>query len=381
MSEKPIEKQIKELLPRITQIFASSNINFLIWSGASKDFLPTLNTIEDDINSATDDISKAEKYKEYFEKVMLPNKMIISWDFGSEKLFKWDDSGTVPSWTIRTKVEAEGEFSKTYTIYIEFLKVLTQLVLDRKTTVLSRQVNLFTTNIDIFLEYALESLGLHYNDGFLWRLNAIFDLSNFKQSIIQRSHHFDNRSEIPVFNLLKIHWSLTWKYKSQTPSPDQKISLSWDLSHFDSTLMTKTGIDFINEYKSKLLIVNPEESKFSQTVLNTYYYELLRSYSSELEKENSVLFIVWFSMVDRHIREITKRAARSNPTLQIFIFLFSSRQKSKIETWMEIDKNPNIKIISPEYTEAVDKYSFDLETITKEVLSEINFNQKTNGSE
>ena len=50
--------------------------------------------------------------------------------------------------------------------YQSFLKTLAQLILESKTTVIGKQVNIFTTNIDILFERALEELELHYNDGF-----------------------------------------------------------------------------------------------------------------------------------------------------------------------------------------------------------------------
>jgi hypothetical protein len=49
--------------------------------------------------------------------------------------------------------------------------------------------------------------------------------------------------------------------------------------------------DFATSYK-KLMIVNPAKTKFEDTLLNQYYYDLLRIYSNELEKENSVLFVM-----------------------------------------------------------------------------------------
>lgn len=391
-----IEIQLEELklLPRLSEVFASANINFLIWSGASKPYLPTLNNIEDDINNATDDIEKAEKYKEYFEKVMLPNKNIVSWNFNDEICYKWNDDKadkTKSGWVKKNESENITDYNKIYNDYTNFINTISRLTIDRKTTVLSKQVNIFTTNIDIFFEKALEDLELHYNDWFLGKMNPVFSLSNFKQSIIQRSHHFDNRSEIPVFNLLKIHGSLTWKYKeSELEKIDNeinlyeknkiknnlKIYLSSDLSHFNNTLSSKTWADFIEEYKKKILVVNPEDSKFSETVLNKYYYELLRSYSSELERENSVLFIIGFSMADQHIQEITKRVARSNPTLQIYIFCNSISSKNKMEEIMEVKvgekKFFNISIFAPDSED----YNYNLETITNEIFKKINPNKK-----
>ena len=291
----PIELQLKDLLTRFTEIFASANINFLLGSGISNPYLPTLNNIEKEINTAKNKTEIMEKYKEYFEKVMLPNKNIVSGDFNKEKCFKWDSDSS--KW--EEQAEPEDNYKQVYKSYKNFLITLSQLILDRKTTVISKQINIFTTNIDIFFEKALEDLELHYNDGFLGKMNPIFDLSNFKQSITQRSHHFDNRSEIPVFNLFKIHGSVNWKYKkTYSENLDKKIYLSSNLSHFDNALLNKK-IGFIEEYKNKMLVVNPEEAKFSETVLNKYYYELLRSYSSELERENSVLFVIGFSMALR----------------------------------------------------------------------------------
>lgn len=377
-----IEKSLEKVLPRLSEIFASANINFLFGSGISKPYLPTLNNIEKDINEAKSDDEKAEKYKEYFEKVMLPNKNIVSNDFKKEKCFEWKEG----KWEVQGN--PEENYNSVYQDYQKFLKTLSQLILDRKTTVIGKQVNIFTTNIDIFFERALEDLELHYNDGFLGKMSPIFDLSNFKQSIIQRSHHYDNRSEIPVFNLLKIHGSVNWRYKdSESENPNRKINLSSDLLHFDKKLLVESGAKFIKEYKDKILVVNPEDSKFSETVLNKYYYELLRSYSSELERENSVLFVIGFSMVDQHIQEITKRAARSNPTLQIYIFLHSKTGKKEkgddidnkleMEKIMEVSKNPNIKIIYPDYEAESDAYHYDLKTITSEVFQKITLFKKS----
>jgi len=386
MKNGPLKKEIKNMaektLPRLSEMFASANINFLFGSGISKPYLPTLNNIEKDINDAKTDEDKAEKYKEYLEKVILPNINIALNDFTKEKCFEWKGV----KWEVQG--DPEDNYKKVYEDYQNFLKTLAQLILDRKTTVVGKQVNIFTTNIDIFFEMALEALELHYNDGFLGKMNPVFDLSNFKQSTIQRSRHYDNRSEITVFNLLKIHGSVNWKYKeSEKVNPNRKIYLCSDLLHLDKTLLIKTGIDFITEYKNKILVVNPEDAKFSETVLNKYYYELLRSYSSELERENSVLFVIGFSMSDQHIQEITKRAARSNPTLQIYIFVHSKEgknetgarvdNKAEMEKIMEVSKNPNIKIIAPEYEDGDDAYNFNLQTITNEVFQKITLFKKT----
>jgi len=98
-----------------------------------------------------------------------------------------------------------------------------------------------------------------------------------------------------------------------------------------------------------------------------YYSELLRLYSSELEKENAALFVVGFSMEDKHIKEITLRAAKSNPTLRIFICC-SQASKIAMGAKMEIEQNPNIQIFTPDKPEE----KFTLGCLTETVLKKIN---------
>lgn len=241
--------------------------------------------------------------------------------------------------------------------------MLSLILLKRKSTILSKQANVFTTNIDIIIETVLEACNLNYNDGFSGQLNPAFNLSNFKKSIYKRSLHFENISELPVFNLVKIHVSLTWQLNGDS------IIFS-KLAHFDESLLKKVGVDFRNAYK-KILVVNPDNEKFEKTVLDLTYYELLRMYSAELEKENSVLFVMGFSMTDQHIKTITIRSANSNPTLKIYIFCYKADELVKMKENVQFDKlkYSNIEIISPEDGVSPDEYN--LEEINKTIFTEV----------
>ena len=93
----------------------------------------------------------------------------------------------------------------------------------------------------------------------------------------------------------------------------------------------RTPDDLLSQFSERyeeLLIVNPTKDKFKSTLLNQTYYELLRIYSNELERENTVLFVLGFSFTDEHIRELTLRVANSNPTLAIYVFAHSSKGKA-----------------------------------------------------
>ena len=272
---------------------------------------------------------------------------------------------------------------------------------------MSKQVNIFTTNIDVFLERAIEQVGLEINDGFGKGFKPKYDLSNFKKSIFQKSLHFDNSSEIPVFNILKIHGSLTWKYdggniyfdnsleqvqkvKSATKidlinvvTKDSETTKKDDLTSLISKLPTST-IDetkfssFLEEY-DKLSIVNPTKGKFQQTVLDQKYYDLLRIYANELERENTLLFVMGFSFADEHIRDLTIRVANSNPTLMIYIFAYTTDARGELEKVLDIEnnvKNKNIVIVSPTQSQQNDKslkddFSYDFDQINERVFKQL----------
>ena len=174
----------------LSEVIQSSKINFLIGSGASRPFLPVLNNIEVNLNTAKTEIEKEPFLKEYLEKVMIPNHKLL------EK-------------------EKSVELDNTKESYSFFFQTICNLLITRKTTILPKQVNFFSTNIDILMETCLEELQYEYNDGFSGRFNPIFGLENFKKSIFQRSLHFDHISEIPLFNIIKIHGSLSWKHNSE----------------------------------------------------------------------------------------------------------------------------------------------------------------------
>lgn len=365
MNEKTIEYH--------KNILQSANVNFLIGSGLSRPFLSTLGSIEKNIEAI--DIKKEISIKKrkyiknsllylYFLNVMYPNKCILS------------------------ECEAEDRI-KTTKNYENFITTLNYLIQRRGSTIVNKQANIFSTNIDLFFEKTLEGLGAEFNDGFSGRIVPTFSLSNYNKVISKCSHQFDNESRIPIINLLKIHGSLNWRYND-----NNEIICSFDCDILDKLYSISKGIKFleinnddnidsllekvreedidevaINEFEqeySKLPLVNPTKKKFAETTLNLYYYELLRFFSNELEKETTVLYIMGFSMADEHIREIVIRAAKNNPTLTIFIFAYDKTALSQITANIKNKKLSNIKYLLPDK-----ECFFDFETINKDFFSAI----------
>jgi hypothetical protein len=371
------------IIDKLQNTIQDCNLNFLLGSGLSCPYLQLLGNIEallTEVESATIDaahkkIIRVSLYKQYFDTVINKNLHILAGDAAAEPVLKQ---------------------------YKAFLHCLNTVLVKRKVTILSKEINLFTTNIDIFPEMALEELNLEYNDGFNGRFKPMFSLSNFKISRFKKSLYFDKTAELPVFNLMKLHGSLSWQMQgtdsvqfsvnlqqikdvaAKPLSADHLIDIPGDakIATLVPTLAGKradTATDeFMDAYEKLLIIVNPTKDKFKHTLMNRTYYELLRLYSNELEKENTVLFAMGFSFADEHIREITVRAANSNPTLMVYVIAYTSEAKAQIEGALGANtiRNSNIQVVGPDQEDdghghMTDKFKYDFSTINEKLFSAV----------
>ena len=350
---------------QVKQIIESCHLNFLIGSGASKPYLGALGPIEDlltDLATKDDDDKKVvvetSIKKQYFDVAIKGNLEI--------------EKGT----SIKLKSTKDN--------YREFIEALNTILIKRKSNLISKQVNLFTTNMDLFLELTLEKSNIAFNDGFSGRLNPVFGTENYHNTIKKTSTHYEYQSEVPLFNLFKMHGSVNWKQEGDNIiydyglevlneidkvilNPDDVLEIeyedggNWKYNSVDKlyakpTIVKKAEHEAYLKAYEKLVMINPTKEKFKTTTINYTFYELLRMYSNHLERENSVLFVFGFSFADEHICQITKRVAKSNPTLLIVIFAFCKEDKDNIEKLLP--NIPNVKYIYDESN--AKKYSLNL---------------------
>ena len=364
----------------------SSNINFLYGSGISRPYLSTLGNIEKWLTKLAEDntkepykeVIKASLYKAYCDGVILKNQYFSSID---------------------------ADFLETKSAYADFFSICNELMNKRNSQLLSKQINLFTTNIDLLAEKTLEKSGIELNDGFRGTLTPAYSESNFQISLSKSSMQFHKQAEVPMFNLIKVHGAVNWKEQDETIQSDtmlmyyvqqalDKIDKDYfvNLYKTDGTEKTydevKTDADaialflpdkaydkFFDAY-NQIVMINPTKDKFRTSVLDYHFYELMRIYSNALERENSILFVMGFSFADEHIAKITQRAADTNPTLQIVVFAYSDNDIDAYKKNLGIEhgcSNNNILILTPSsFKESnQDKYkelcelveNFDLKTI------------------
>lgn len=345
----------------LRNIFANSHINILLGSGFSAVSLPTLGNREKwfewcdyyDWDSPDEALAaKALLQLEYFKNVLLPMESI----------------------------EPTEEM-------VGFARNLQRILGTRGTTTIPKRANIFTTNYDPMVELAMEKAGCYYNDGFEGRANPVFSTRSFSRTLMQQSLAMEYSAQVPTINLVKLHGSVTWgrrtpsweisyhshqkfldRFKKRHTSllgndvlgivesllegepeaaEDEMVQEVEALSPDETEQLSK----FLSEYQRVFCIINPTKQKFEETVMGLTYYELLRLYANELDRNNTLLISFGFSFDDEHILEITKRALE-NPQLILVVCCHTeeellSRQVKFLDcnnVWYVVPKNTKFEL-------------------------------------
>lgn len=290
--------KIKELI----QYIQSANVNFMIGSGASRPYLATLGSIETWLTRLVEDkksgcmeynVVEASIFKAFYETVIKPNHEVA---------------------------DSDAKYIETPNNYKTFLAAWNGIMNKRNSRIHNKQVNSFTTNVDLMFEHSASGMGIELNDGFQGSVEQLYDESNFMKFVHKTSLDFQYVSEIPAFNLMKVHGSINWKQrgdksiqnntlcysfieeainaipsdkfidiyrvlpdgKQEKKSYDDLVDEARTLAVTDPTIYS----DFLKHYKS-LIIVNPTKRKFKETVMDFHFYELMRMYANSLEKDDA----------------------------------------------------------------------------------------------
>lgn len=346
----------------LRKVFASAHINVLLGSGFSGSVVPVLQGRESWFQTVDEHIrdcpvneretwlsARALLRAEYFKSIMHP---------------------------LRKADATEPQKA--------FVASACRLIENRGTTTLPKRVNFFTTNYDPLIELSLESLGFPFNDGFVGRGKPRFDPSAFSRLMCEQSLFMEYTSQVTTANVLKAHGSLTWRRVGESdckeviysnvkstlddcveghdgvldlPAVSELASLvkepcnAASLESFKELVsgLSDDDVDLLlafgKSYDSTLCIVNPAKRKFEETVLEQSYYDLLRIYANELDRNNALLLVFGFSFADEHILELTKRAIRSNPKL---IVLISCHTRDDIAWYRSLFLNAdNVYLLAP----------------------------------
>ena len=110
---------------------------------------------------------------------------------------------------------------------------------------MSKQVNIFTTNIDPLLEGVAEDLGIEFNNGFKGVMRPVFREEAFSTIVSKVSPLYQRTSELPTFNYLKMHGSVNWRHKEN----------SAEIFYDGSLGILKKVVDSIKEYPGQFQVI------------------------------------------------------------------------------------------------------------------------------
>lgn len=321
------EKQKNHLCGILRKSIQSANLNFILGSGCSFPAIRPLGNVEREIHELLVDGREldAEKMKFLFLKPIAKTSTLLT-NGNNCKL-------------------AEATLSN----YRDFLCNILTLLTRRKNNILIKQANIFTTNYDLFIKKAFDSFSssMRLNDGFNRnpKLNNqyVFSPSEFFTTTYNKGNLYNYQVEIPSLNLIKLHGSMTWKqsateilFQAEDRMGMLRDNVS-DLWNSDDT----TCLELLRKFNDQFYVVLPVKDKFRDTLLNRTYYDLLRIYANELDKENTLLIAEGFSFEDEHILDITKRSLR-NPTLRLLIFCYKNDHVDGYETKFKDSNNVDI---------------------------------------
>lgn len=279
----------------------TKRLNFLIGSGASSDAIPLMGQFSSFGDKANEELLKC--VKDISEKVLLKC------------------TGDKPKSPIT--LGERLKIFKSYKSYTQFIEGLIQCLLNVNSREIPRSVNIFTTNYDLFLECAIDTVlrtrNFVCNDGSRGYFTKVLDWTNFNRVVAYKGINDNYNYELPLVNLIKPHGSVNWKRDGEN------VLISSNVCE-DPFVVPPTG------YESK------------ETFLTNYFYEMLRVFQLELEKPQSILVVIGFSFQDVHIAKMVRRAIQ-NPELRVYIFAYSNNAIHNIRENIGISKTDSRLII------------------------------------
>jgi hypothetical protein len=319
-----INQQSNERVNKLRELALTKRLNFLIGSGASLPGIPLMNDERFDPKNI---LPFSDKYGKSRNDLLLDEVTEISKTLINQDFTKFSN-------TIKTLENYKG-----------FLSVVIDIQKNSNARQVPRTANIFTTNYDLFLEKAADSLiqnqAVIFNDGAKGYFNRYLDSSNFNMTVSYRGLNDNHRDDLPTITLIKPHGSVNWE------KDNEKLLIR-------------------NQVVEKPTVVKPNGYENSETFMNNHFHDMLRVFQLELDKPESVLFVVGFSFQDKHIAKMLKRALDNN-RLIVICFGYSDLDESNIlcNLGIGLERVPsNLWFITPkDLPTYLDK--LDLPTVTK----------------
>lgn len=197
-------------------------------------------------------------------------------------------------------------------------------------------VNIFTTNYDLFNEVAMESLNIHYTNGFSGTVNRKFNPTEFHLRLVDDENRYKDKWSVvrKYVKLYKIHGSIDWRYDANSETIIQQMYKDEDVEN---------------------VLIYPTINKHIETQ-QTPYSELFRELTINLQKPNSTLIVMGYGFPDQHINQLLVQAL-SNEDFNLIVF--GNKEEATANAFIDACKDDsNFHFIGGTYSSNNDGHFF-----------------------
>ena len=307
----------------LLDLFNVKNLNFLFGAGTSNGAIPTMTTLQEQVEMALN-----EDEKKIFEKIGKKNLEEILEILYSGKTYLKNNpqdkdnkeleilegliekiKGIIFN-AINIKIDFECKDKTKQEVFCNYENFYKKITYRNKDL---NRVNVFTTNNDLFNERVLDYLNIDYNNGFGGGLSRSFNPARFEYIFSKKMDEGIEKYE-PLNHMIylyKLHGSINW------------VGAQGNNSFFN---IQEINLDSQNQETYEKYLIYPTPLKEGKS-LTSPYTDLIREFQKKLSLPNSVLFIIGYSFSDEHINTIIYRALASNNSLSIVIFADKNKLK------------------------------------------------------
>ena len=306
-----IDKVIK---PKYNEFFNLKNVHFLLGSGTSSYSIPTMAGLLKTLNKGISSEVSDKNILGCFNKIKDVNKgnleQILSVLYSRREALKGMGKQSEETEQLIGIIERHifdsinvdrlcGNYEKDLGNYQKFYQKLALRSRDMS------RINVFTTNNDLFNERALDSLNIHYINGFGGGLGRFFNPALFNYTYSKRLDSSISKYE-PVENLVylyKIHGSINWV------EDDTNINSFFKVKELPADMIKKGANN---------VLIYPTPMKQNKS-LGSPYVDLFREFQHKLLEPNGVLFVIGYSFSDEHVNDIIYRTLATNTTFNLVV--------------------------------------------------------------
>lgn len=311
--DKDEDLNIESISNLVALAMRSKNLCLFLGSGCSLNEIPLLGNTMREILSNPDNEDIAA-YVDKFDGLDASKKfrdieMFLNW-LTNGLNFEKDESSRIEIQNIldKTKLELIKTIktindqcyieSKTLSNYVSFYNKVFS-----KRTINDEKISIFTTNYDLFNEYALSYTGIRYTTGFTTDILSSFDINQFKYRFVDDTNRYKDKwhPEGKEANLYKLHGSISW------------------------TLDKLGNLTESNKENNKVIIY-PTELKDTETSKSPFSI-LFREFANQLQKPSTTLIVIGYGFPDRHINDVIAQNLKND---DFNLIVFSDIKESNV---------------------------------------------------